>query len=223
MFVAILLTSFFGAGIMPLPAPTFGDGGVSSTVRDSLTYYYSQQDTRAIQRLYRSRARTREEQLLCLYRLYPLTQNAAYIQDIPAESSVGNARELSLIAALWAFRAADGPVTRLPTYGRRSERILNSAIARDAQEPYALLVRGQSLFYKPRMFGGDVREAQRTFEQLRTVLARRSVPGIHPFEAEIWIWMCVRKLNAVRGRTLQQRLLSQRPPPLFRQFLVSPP
>jgi hypothetical protein len=124
---------------------------------------------------------------------------------------------------MWAYRAASGPAVRLPIDGRRSERILGQALARDASEPYALLVRGQSLYYKPRVFGGDVAEARRTFERLRAVLARRRAPGLHPFEAEVWVWMCVRRQDAAAGRALRDRLLARRPPALFRQFLVDPP
>ncbi|HEX8386365.1 MAG TPA: hypothetical protein VF576_09280, partial [Rubricoccaceae bacterium] len=102
-------------------------------------------------------------------------------------------------------------------------RVLGQALARDPDEPYALLVRGQTLYYKPRVFGGDVAGAQRAFERLRTVLARRPVPGLHPFEADVWIWMCVRRQDAAAGAALRQRLLTRRPPPLFRQFLVDPP
>lgn len=193
------------------------------TVRDSLTVYYARQDTSGVERLYRRRARTREDRLLCLYRLYPMTLDPAYLRDIPSETGVTDARELALIAAMWGYRAASGPAYRLPIDGRRSERVLGRALDRDADEPYALLVRAQTLYYKPRVFGGDVAEARRTFERLRTVLARRTVPGLHPFEAEVWVWMCVRRQDAAAGRALRDRLLARRPPPLFRQFLVDPP
>jgi hypothetical protein len=195
----------------------------AGTVRDSLTVYYARQDTSGVERLYRRRARTREDRLLCLYRLYPMTLDRAYLREIPSEAGVTDARELALIAAMWAYRAASGPAVRLPIDGRRSERILGQALARDASEPYALLVRGQSLYYKPRVFGGDVAEARRTFERLRAVLARRPAPGLHPFEAEVWVWMCVRRQDAAAGRALRERLLARRPPALFRQFLVDPP
>jgi hypothetical protein len=222
MLAALLLLVVAGAPFsLPVSSPM--EAAPPSTVRDSLTYYYARRDIAAIDRLYHRRARTREERLLCRYRLFALTRDDAYLADIPTETSTQSARELSLIAALWAFRASNAPVTRLPTYGRRSERILNQALARDAEEPYALLVKGQSLLYKPRMFGGNTAEAQQTFERLRTVLARRSAPGIHPFEVEIWIWMCVRKQNETQGEALKQRLLARRPLPLFRQFLLSPP
>ncbi len=195
----------------------------ASTVRDSLTYYYARQDTAGVERLYRAKARTREERLLCLYRLYPMTLDRAYLADIPSEEGVTSARELALIAALWGYRAGSGPAWRLPIDGPRSERILGRALERDAAEPYALLVRGQSLYYKPRLFGGDIAEAQTTFEQLRTRLGGRGVPGLHPFEAEVWIWMAVRRQDGEQGTALRQRLLSRNPPRIFRQFLIDPP
>ena len=201
------------------PAPWFPD----PTVADSLTHYYAQLDRPAIDRLYRHKARTLRDRLMCRYRLFPMTLDDGYLVDIPDDQGVRSARDLSLISALWAYKAANSSRIHLPTYGRRSERILNRALEIDPTEPYALLVKGQSLYYKPSWFGGDVDEAKRTFEALRQVLARRSVPGIHPFEAEVWIWMAVRKLDPAQGRTLQRRLLAQNPPPLFRQFLTDPP
>jgi len=200
-------------------APTTG----ASTVRDSLTTYYARQDTAGVERLYRTKARTREDRLLCLYRLYPMTLDRRYLADIPSEDGVTSARELALIAALWAYRAGSGPAWRLPIDGPRSERILGRAFERDPTEPYALLVRGQSLYYKPRVFGGDVGEARTTFEQLRQRLGGRGVPGLHPFEAEIWIWMAVRRQDAEQGTALRQRLLARNPPRIFRQFLIDPP
>lgn len=195
----------------------------SATVRDSLTYYYARQDTSGVERLYRTKARTRQDRLLCLYRLYPMTLDERWIENIPSDEGVTSARELALISALWAYRASSGPAWRLPTYGRRSERILNRALAANATEPYALLVKGQGLFYKPAVFGGDVDEARRVFEQLRSRLARGGAPGLHPFEAEVWIWMAVRRQDARAGAQLQQRLLARRPPRIFRQFLIDPP
>ena len=220
LFAAVLLATLGAAA--PRRAALHAEAPPSA-VRDSLTTYYARQDTSGVEGLYRRRARTREERLLCLYRLYPMTLDRGYLREIPSEAGVTSARELALIAAMWAYRAASGPAYRLPIDGRRSERVLDDALARDADDPYALLVRGQSLYYKPRVFGGDVAAAQRTFERLRTVLARRATPGLHPFEAEVWIWMCVRRQDAAQGRALQRRLLARRPPPLFRTFLVDPP
>ena len=211
-------------GLAPAPpAPAGLSEPPPSTVRDSLTHYYARQDTSAIERLYRTKARTREDRLLCLYRLYPMTTDRSYLDHIPSEDGVTSARELALISALWAYRAASGPAWRLPRDGMRSERILERALERDAREPYALLVQGQGLLYKPGIFGGDVPRAQRTFEQLRARLGGRGVPGLHPFEAEVWIWMAVRQQDERQGRALRQRLLQRSPPRIFRQFLIDPP
>ena len=225
--IAVLLVGLMPATSTPVsaappPGPTALELA-TSTVGDSLTYYYAQQNRSAIDRLYRHKARNLRDRLMCRYRLFPLTMNEAYLADMPSDQGVTSARSLALISALWAYKAANGPAINLPTHGRRSERILNRALEIDPHEPYALLIKGQSLYYKPSWFGGDAAEAKRTFEQLRQVLSRRSVPGIHPFEAEVWIWMAVRKLDSNQGRALQRRLLAQNPPPLFRQFLTDPP
>ena len=224
MRTVLLVPALLAAlGLRPEAPPWHAETDARTPVRDSLTVYYARQDTARVEGLFRRRARSREDRLLCLYRLYPMTLDRGYLRAIPAEAGVTSARELALIAAMWAYRASSGPAYRLPVDGRRSERILGLALARDPDDPYALLVRGQSLYYKPRVFGGDIAEARQTFERLRAVLGRRPVPGLHPFEAEVWLWMCVRRQNAVEGVALRQRLLARRPPPLFRQFLVDPP
>ncbi len=86
-----------------------------------------------------------------------------------------------------------------------------------------MLVKGQGLFYKPRVFGGDVDAARVTFEQLRQRVGTRRVPGLHPFEAEVWVWMAVRRQDGAAGAQLQRRLLARNPPRIFRQFLIDPP
>lgn len=211
----LLLALLFGAAGLVPPAS-------ATPVADSLAHYYAAQDAGAITRLHRT-ARSREERLLCTYRLFPLTRDDAWLAEIPGEEGVRSARELALIAALWGYRAAEAPPWRLPVYGRRSEAVLNRARALDPDDPYVLLVEGQSLLYKPGIFGGDAAAAQGRFERLRTVLAGRPVPGLHPMEAEVWIWMALRKQGAASAESVRQRLLARRPPPLFRQFLLDPP
>jgi hypothetical protein len=189
---------------------------------DSLTHYYARRQPAAIARLLQ-RAQTREERLLCSYRLYPLTRDEALVADIPAASGAGTAREAALIAAMWAFRASEAPLWRLPTFGRRIEHALARARRLDPDDPYVLLVEGQGLLYKPAVFGGDPAAARARFERLRSVLARRPPAGIHPFEAEVWIWMALRRTGSPAAEPLRRRLLAQAPPPLFRQFLLDPP
>ncbi|MFN3597536.1 MAG: hypothetical protein ACK41D_09735 [Rubricoccaceae bacterium] len=206
----------------PLAAPDAAQAWRTTPVRDSLAHYYAQQQPAALARLC-ERAQTREDRLLCRYRLYPLTQDARYLRDIPSEQGVRSARELALIAALWAYRASTAPAWSVPTLGRRSERILGQARSADPNEPYVLLVEGQSLYYRPPAFGGNAREAQRRFEQLQRALRQRPSPGIHPFEADVWIWMALRKTDRAAAETRRRELLARRPPPLFRQFLIDPP
>ena len=220
LLVALALTP--DAPVPDVPVARGPLAATSTPVRDSLTHYYVQRDIPAVRRLEQI-ARTREDRLLVTYRLFPMTMDRGVIEDIPSEDGVGSARQLALISALWAYRAAHGPKLKLPARGRRSERILDRAREIAPEDPYVLLVRGQSLLYKPGIFGGDVEAAKQTFENLKRVLGRGSVPGLHPFEAEVWIWMCERKLDPEAASAMRQRLLARRPPPMFRQFLVDPP
>ena len=129
LIVSALLAA---AGLRPDPpgapshdaAPGAATGGgsardISATIRDSLTVYYARQDTAGVEGLLRRRARTREDRLLCLYRLYPMTLDRGYLREIPSDAGVTSARELALIAAMWAYRASSGPAYRLPVDGRR--------------------------------------------------------------------------------------------------------
>lgn len=207
---------------LPTPTEWVVSLDASTPVRDSLTHYYVRRDTRAVRRLHRI-ARTRGDKLLVRYRLFPMTMDEGLLRSIPSDQGVRSARELALISAMWAYKAANGPKINLPTHGRRSERILNQAKEINPNDPYVLLVQGQSLLYKPGIFGGDVGEAKATFQKLKRIMRGRSVPGLHAFEADVWIWMCERKLDRGRANTLKQQLLRRNPPPMFRQFLIDPP
>ncbi|NNF57865.1 MAG: hypothetical protein HKN04_06455 [Rhodothermaceae bacterium] len=209
-------------GLVLLLATAAPPAAADSPVTDSLTHYYTAQDAAAIARLY-AEARTREERLLCSYRLYPLTNDDDWLTSLPSDPTSTSARELALIAAHWGYRAATAPAWRIPTYGRRAESILRRAQALDPAEPYVLLVEGQTLFYKPALFGGDVEAARARFEQLRNVLGRGGVPGLHPFEAEVWIWLTYHRERHPEADRLREHLLARQPPPLFRQFLLDPP
>ena len=230
---ALLSLASWGAPVADVPpeasgaaaAATLAPGGLAwgaTPVRDSLTHYYVRNNVAGVRGL-RRQARSREERLLVTYRLFPLTMDRGVIANIPSDAGVTSARELALIAAHWAYRAANGPKINLPTHGRRSERILNRAKEANANDPYVLLVEGQSLLYKPGIFGGDAAEAKAVFQRLKRALGSRGVTGLHPFEADVWIWMCERKLNPSGANAMKRRLLARRPPPMFRQFLLDPP
>lgn len=189
---------------------------------DTLASLYAHNDSAGLVRLHK-RAHTASDELLYRYRLYPLTLDARYLDDIPEESDCRTARDFALLAALWAYRAAEAPPWKLAVYGMRSDRLLERARALDPEEPYVLLVDGQSLLYRPGLFGGSGERALHVFERLRTVLPKRPTPGISPFEPEVWIWYTLQKLGRPNTDRVRDRLLAKNPPPLFRQFLLDPP
>lgn len=189
---------------------------------DTLASLYAHNDSAGLVRLH-ARAHTASDELLYRYRLYPLTLDTRYLDDIPDESDCRTARDFALLAALWAYRAAEAPPWKLPVYGMRSDRLLERARALDPEEPYVLLVDGQSLLYRPGLFGGSSEKALHVFERLRTVLRDRPTPGISPFEPEVWVWYTLQKLGRPNTDRVRDRLLAKNPPPLFRQFLIDPP
>ncbi|MEM8599589.1 MAG: hypothetical protein AAGF99_06700 [Bacteroidota bacterium] len=193
-----------------------------ATYSDSLATFYGSRDVAAMERLYGSAA-TLEQQLLARYRLYPVTQDDAYLRDLPDGDEARSARELALLSALWAYRVSDAPPWKIPSYGRRSEALLDRARALDADDPYVLLVDGQALLYKPSIFGGDVNAALNRFTHLRRVLPQHPHTGIARVEADVWAWYAMHKLGHDAAEPLRAQLLSEQPPVLFRQFLTDPP
>lgn len=189
---------------------------------DTLATLYAHRDAEGIERLH-TRAHTTSDELLYRYRLYPLTLDPRYLRDIPDEDACRTARDYALLAALWAYRAGEAPAWKLPVYGARSNALLDRARTLDPDEPYVLLVEGQSLLYRPGIFGGSAEKALQKFERLRTVLKDRPTPGISPFEPEVWVWYTLQKLGRPNTDRVRERLLAQDPPPLFRQFLIDPP
>lgn len=193
-----------------------------SAPSDTVASLYAHHDAEGLVRLH-ANAHTAGDELLYRYRLYPLTLDARYLDDLPDDTVCRTARDYALLAALWGYRTAEAPPWKLPVYGARSSRLLDRALALDPNEPYALLVEGQSLLFRPGIFGGDAEEALKRFERLRTVLRDRPTVGISPFEPEVWIWYTLRKLGRPHTDRVRDRLLAQEPPPLFRQFLIDPP
>jgi hypothetical protein len=201
----------------PDPAPPS-----AATPSDTVAALYARHDAEGLVRLH-ARAHTASDELLYRYRLYPLTLDNRYLDDLPDESSCTTARDYALLAALWGYRTAQAPPWKVPVYGTRTSRLLDHAHGLDPDEPYVLLVEGQSFLYRPGIFGGSAERALATFERLRTVLRDHPTRGISPFEPEVWIWYTLRKLGRPNTDRVRDRLLAQDPPPLFRQFLLSPP
>lgn len=189
---------------------------------DTLATLYADNDASGLARLH-AEALTASDDLLVRYRLYPLTEDSRYITDLPDETDCHSAQDYALLAALWGYRAAAAPPWRLPAYGLRSVDLLERGHRLDPGDPYVLLVEAQSLLYRPRLFGGSTEAALAGFEKLRDVLREHPTPGISPYEPEVWIWYCLRKLGRPNTDRIRDRLLADHPPPLFRQFLIDPP
>lgn len=196
---------------------------VDSTFTAATQTHYAQQDAEALQHLLED-ADTRFEELLCRYRLYPLTERDSLLRDLPTQLEDGSARELALLSGLWGYRAARASLFSAIQYGQRSQHLLEAAKAQDPNDPFVLLVEGQSLIFKPRIAGRDEEAALDRFERLCEVLQRLQPDmGISMMEAELWRWYALHRLKIDRAPTLRDELLAAGPPPLYRQFLQDPP
>jgi hypothetical protein len=196
---------------------------MSLTFTDSTHVHYAQQDVEALRSMLQE-AETRGDRLLCRYRLYPLTEDATYIDDIPDELDDGTARELALLAGLWGFRAAEASFINAIRYGRRSSNLLEEARKKDPDEPFLLLIEGQSFLFRPAIAGKDVERALSAFQQLQEVLNNTEESGVPMTEARLWTWYALRELGRDEAADkLHTELMRADPPPLFRQFLLDPP
>ncbi len=90
----------------------------------------------------------------------------------------GNARLLAIRAGLIGFRIGLTPL-RAPMLGQRNLDAWESAIRNDPGEPMGWLEKGNSLFYRPSMFGGDKKEAEAAF--------RKALQLVEPSECD-WIY-----------------------------------
>ncbi len=189
---------------------------------DSTLVFYTEQNVPALQRLLDS-TDDRRLDLLCRYRLYPLTKDRAYLQQIPTRLEDATAAELALLSGLWGYRVLESSVFNAPRYGLRANRLLSKARALDPDDPFVLLIEGQSLLFRPPLFGGSARDALERFHRLREVLDQRPTTAVSRMEAELWIWYALEKLDAEEAPALRDALLAQNPPPLFKSFLLDPP
>lgn len=74
----------------------------------------------------------------------------------------GNSRLLGIKAGLIGFRIGISPM-RAPFLGQRNLDAFEEAIKNNPSEPMGWLEKGNSLFYRPSMFGGDKKEAENAF------------------------------------------------------------
>ena len=214
-----LLGLLFSASI-PLRAMPRLDAGSTA---DSTATFYAEGNVAALKAML-SHAQSREIDLLCRYRLYPLTEDDRYIMDLPTTlGAEATARELALLAALWGYRLRNASVFQMAKWGTRSHRLLEAAKAIAPDDPFVLLIEGQSLLFRPAIFGGDAQEAVARFRELRIALDHVPSSGISRMEADLWVWLALEKLGEDEAPFLREKLLATAPPPLYRQFLLSPP
>jgi hypothetical protein len=200
---------------MPPTAPTLRPPFAEKVLRR-----YTSADTDGLKRLH-ARAANNEEELLCRFRLYPVLRDETYLKDVP-DPVTGSARELALIAGLWAYKTAVAPAWRVPGYGKRSEMMLRAARQADPDDPYVLLVRGQGQLYKPKLMGGDAKAAVATFENLRGVLEGTDMPmGLSIWEAKTFAWLARCQTDKQAAAAERERLLAEEPPKAFELLLKS--
>lgn len=194
---------------------------LSSSFAQEVQYAYAHQEPEALRTLL-AEADSRADSLLVRYRLYPLTEDASVLDGLPSDLSDGSAREWALLSGLWSYQAGEASVFRAVQYGRRSANLLEQAKAEDADDPYVLLIEGQSLLFRPAIAGRDVEAAANTFEQLAEQVD--AADGIPLMEAQVWRWLALKEAGrSEASRTLRQQLLEKDPAPLYRQFLEDPP
>lgn len=184
---------------------------------------YAQQDADRLRKLM-NRASSRSDSLLVRYRLYPLTEDESLLADIPSSLSEASAREYALLSGLWAYRAGEASLLSAFRYGRRSANLLQEAKKRSETDPFVLLVEGQSLLFRPSLAGKDPEAAAERFARLSELVQKEGFDGISRIEAQVWRCLALKEAGrSDEEASLRERLHTRDLPPLYRQFLESPP
>jgi hypothetical protein len=184
---------------------------------------YAREDADALRSLLQT-AETRTDSLLVRYRLYPITENAALVDDLPKTLDDGTAREWALLSGLWSYRAGEASIFSAVSYGRRSADLLETAQSIDPNDPYVLLIGGQSLLFRPAIAGKDPDAAAQQFTQLAELAEANKTDGIPPVEAYIWKWLALKEADRTDdAQSLHDQLISRTLPPLYQQFIDDPP
>jgi hypothetical protein len=224
-FLALLV------GILSLPpvAPaTPVSPSTTTPFADSLQEAYAAQSVDTVRDLL-DRASTPTHTWMARYRLYPLTEEEDVLGDPPSDPDdldAPDATQLALLSGIWAYKAGETNMFNAIRYGRRSVDFLEAARAENPNNPYVLLVGGQSFLFRPSIAGKDVPKAIDRFERLVEMLetAPDEVPGISLMEAQTWLWLALREDGqSGRADAMHETVLAGGPPPLYRKFLDDPP
>jgi len=196
---------------------------LSSPFAEATQTAYAQRDADRLRGLF-EQASSRADSLLVRYRLYPLTEDASVLEDLPSSLSDGTAQEYALLSGLWAYRAGEASIFSVVQYGRRSNRLLEEAKARAPEAPFVLLVEGQSLLFRPAIAGKDADTAADRFARLAEIVEAEQVSGISVTEARVWECVALEEAGQTdKAQALRENMLRQDLAPLYRQFLESPP
>lgn len=184
---------------------------------------YAQENSDSLRTLLRQ-ADSQSDSLLVRYRLYPLTEDAALLSDIPRRLDDGSARDWALLSGLWSYRAGEASIFSAVNHARHSTDLLETAQARNPDDPYVLLVGGQSLLFRPAIAGKDSDEAAGRFARLVELAEQGAADGISVIEARTWEWLARREAGQTdRAQGLYGTLRDTTLAPLYRQFLEDPP
>jgi len=220
LFPALLLiVSFTAAPVHPPETTRFAE---------SLQEAYAAQSADTVRQLL-DEASTPTQEWMARYRLYPLTEDESALGDPPSDPkdlSDSSPTKLALLSGIWAYKAGETNMFNAIRYGRRSVDFLEEARKSDANNPYVLLVGGQSFLFRPSIAGKDVPKAIDRFEQLVGILREDpdTAPGISLTEAQTWLWLALREDGqSGRADAMHQEVIAASPAPLYQQFLNDPP
>lgn len=190
---------------------------------DSTQHYYATRDVANLAALC-AQYSGQPVEWLCRYRLYPLTEDETYLEDLPTDADAFDSPQtLALISGLWGYRTAKASIFSVAKFGRRSNTFMERAKELDPNDPFVLLIEGQSLLFRPNIVGGDKKEALERFRTLQRILPTCSDRGISALEADLWVWYALKRLDDPSASQLKRELLDQQPPPLYAAFIADPP
>jgi hypothetical protein len=147
------------------------------------------------------------------------------VSDLPRRLDDGStARDWALLSGLWSYRAGEASFLSAIDYGRHSADLLETARAHDPDDPYVLLVEGQSLLFRPAIAGKDAAAAAQRFGRLAEKAEQGAADGITAVEARTWEWLACREAGQHRrAESLYSTLRDNARAPLYQEFLASPP